>query len=191
MIRISLGGTENLLVLSNKFQEAFKKFPQALKDACWKFSLATITDAKDKYILKGGQTTETNIASRSGRLRSSINAQVKDIGTTIEMLIGSNVKYAPIHEYGFSGTVSVPAHVRRQNSRNLFRKESKISKTGRTYIGRTKIAQGVATVRSFTKKMNIKARPYIKPAIMDNFPKLQDDIGKMFGGFPDGQGALV
>ncbi len=49
---------------------------------------------------------------RTGVLRSSINLKVDQSATAITASVGTAVKYAKVHEFGFSGTVSVRAHLR-------------------------------------------------------------------------------
>ena len=53
------------------------------------------------------------LRNRTGRLRRSIHAsKVEDTGGEIAGTVGTNVEYAAVHEYGFSGTVTVKAHMR-------------------------------------------------------------------------------
>lgn len=62
--------------------------------------------------------------------------------------IGTNVKYAGVHQFGFSGSVSVRSHTRKVKSRDV-REKKKI------------IATGIGFVRSHTRRMNIPARPFL------------------------------
>lgn len=48
---------------------------------------------------------------RSGRLSRSVHPDVKSVPGTVTGIVGTNVKYGRLHEYG--GTVQVPAHLRR------------------------------------------------------------------------------
>lgn len=50
---------------------------------------------------------------QTGRLRRSITWKVSDTGTGIYATVGTNVEYAPRHEYGFSGAEQVKAHLRK------------------------------------------------------------------------------
>ena len=50
---------------------------------------------------------------RSGRLVRSINTRITDDATGIAASVGTNVKYAAPHEYGFDDTVTVREHLRR------------------------------------------------------------------------------
>jgi len=79
----------------------------------------------------------------TGRLRSSISvSRTEHSGDQYITRIGTNVKYAQIHELGLKGNVSIKSFVR---------------KTGR----------GTALVRSHTRKVNMPKRPFLKPSIMD------------------------
>lgn len=51
---------------------------------------------------------------RTGRLRNSINSKVEDRTTAVASRTGTGVWYGKVHEYGFQGTVDVPAHERMQ-----------------------------------------------------------------------------
>lgn len=58
--------------------------------------------------LRGSQRQASGINQRGmGNERPVVN------GTRIYTSIGSNVRYAGVHEYGFDGTVTVPPHTRR------------------------------------------------------------------------------
>jgi phage gpG-like protein len=57
-----------------------------------------------KLGVTGGGNSKTMLNVRSGRLRSSINKQVQVSDTTFRGIMGTNVVYAAIHEYG--GTIT-------------------------------------------------------------------------------------
>jgi len=95
----------------------------------------------------------------SGRLASSItgadftgdregifNVVVRDAGVQIEK--GSKVPYAGMHEFGFSGSVTIPAHTR----------------TITQAFGRA-IEPRQVQVNSFVRGLSVPARPYLRPAI--------------------------
>jgi len=63
--------------------------------------------------VKASKLSGQVLRNRSGRLRRSIHTtDVEDKGGTIEGAVGTNVEYAAAHEYGFSGSVTVKAHMR-------------------------------------------------------------------------------
>ena len=55
------------------------------------------------------------LKNRTGTLRRSINQHVEETDTSITGILGADMdiaRYARAHEYGFRGTVQVPAHTR-------------------------------------------------------------------------------
>jgi len=60
--------------------------------------------------------------------------------------VGSNLPYAAAHQYGFSGTVAVPAHRRAIPSR------------GR---GKNRKLGGIALVTAHSRRMHLPARPFL------------------------------
>jgi phage gpG-like protein len=112
-----------------------------------------------------GRNNSTGVGSLrriTGRLsRSFVTPQemvfeVNIDGDRVIVEFGSKVEYAAVHEFGFSGSVTVPGHTR----------------TITQAFGRP-IAPRQVQVRSFVKNMNIPARPYLAPAIdnQNNFLK--------------------
>ena len=77
----------------------------------------------------------------TGRLRNSIPASSRSGEDYVEL--GTNVEYAPIHQFGKTGTMPVPAHKRRITQ--AFGKP---------------IAPKTIDVKAHTRKVNIKARPF-------------------------------
>jgi len=73
----------------------------------------------------------------------------------VKLTYGSKVPYAAVHEYGFSGTVQVSQHTRRQ-----------------THAFGREIAPQTVTVRAHSRQMNIPERPYLLPALRDSL----DDV---------------
>lgn len=65
-----------------------------------------------------GPRSKTKLDAISGRLRGSISYAVQRSGKGIVGRIGSNMKYARFHEFGFSGEQSVKAHTRHLNDAN-------------------------------------------------------------------------
>lgn len=96
-----------------------------------------------------------------GRLINSINAQASGDQVTI----GTNVKYAPVHQFGFSGSQSVAPYEysRGVKSRNVFQKSKITNKVGREKTVTRKLSSGVGFVHvgGFTRKIKIPARPFL------------------------------
>jgi len=73
----------------------------------------------------------------------------------VKLTYGSEVPYAAVHEYGFSGRVQVPQHTREQ-----------------THAFGREMAPQTVTVRAHSRQMNIPERPYLLPALRDSL----DDV---------------
>lgn len=85
----------------------------------------------------------------TGNLLNSIRYELIKEGSKSGVRVGSyGVKYAAVHEFGFRGIVTIRSHTR----------------TISQAFGRP-IAPRPVTVRSHSAKMNVRKRPYIKPAI--------------------------
>lgn len=96
-----------------------------------------------------------------GILINSINAQVQ--GNAV--VIGTNVRYAGVHQSGFSGAQSVKgySYSRSVSTRDRFAKEVITNKLNRKQTVTRKTVSGVAmvTVKPFTRTINIPARPFL------------------------------
>jgi phage gpG-like protein len=91
----------------------------------------------------------------SNRLRASIRATPAVItagGVTAS--IGSNVRYAGVHEFGFEGNVRVRTHARRVTQ----------------VFGRRLRPATVAIVPAHDRRMSVPARAYIRTTLADRFP---------------------
>jgi phage gpG-like protein len=87
---------------------------------------------------------------RTGRLRRSIASLVEDSGSVVSGVVSTPVKYAPPHEFGFHGTVSVREHVR----------EIKQA------WGRSITPKSI-TVRAHEMKLNLPERSFLRSALHD------------------------
>lgn len=80
----------------------------ALKTELTKASFNLSAHIKDQKL--SGQVLKV----RSGNLRTSINAKpVIETADGVEALVGTNKSYGRVHEFGFNGSVSVKAHMRK------------------------------------------------------------------------------
>lgn len=85
----------------------------------------------------------------TGRLINSIRYEFFREGTLSGIRVGSfNVPYAAVHEFGYRGTVQVPAHTRRMTQA----------------FGRPIDPRSVE-VSAHSMQMNLRPRPYMRPAI--------------------------
>ncbi|MBI4242252.1 MAG: phage virion morphogenesis protein [Candidatus Rokubacteria bacterium] len=95
---------------------------------------------------------------KTARLKNSIVATVTGPRS---LSVGTNVKYAAVHQLGFSGTVQIPEHIRRVKSRNVYRVKTATTVSGRKIRSRRKIASGFAVVKAHPAHMRIPARPFL------------------------------
>lgn len=126
----------------------------------------------------------------STRLRNSVSWTVKRSGKGVVGRIGSNVKYAAFHEFGFRGTMQIPAHTRSTVAPGSSgsRRVRFIRDREGTVIGerRESVAsaekRGVSfvrqQVRAHQRKLNYAGRPFIKPALVRAQPLILAEIKK-------------
>lgn len=156
----------NIKITSNA-KEAVKKleaFPQKLK-------LAIVAEMNKQNQLAIGEITRNRLTGKgpfpvsehrlgvvTARLRKSINASNAQItGDTVQSRIGTNVEYAGVHEFGFSGSIFVNSHTRRSHLRRIGRRAT-----------RTRIAEAIVTGHG--RNVDIPARAAIKTGLDDYEP---------------------
>ncbi|MBF3874208.1 HK97 gp10 family phage protein [Burkholderia pseudomallei] len=88
---------------------------------------------------------------RTGRLADSINHAVVANGASITGIVSTAVKYAPPHEYGFQGVVTVKEHLRQVT----------------TAWGKPLATPVTATVREHSMTMNLPERSFLRSALAD------------------------
>lgn len=91
---------------------------------------------------------------RSGTLRRSIDQAVYQDGSQIRGVVGTNVEYARVHEYGFNGTVTVKEHLRLV--KKAFGKDLKTPKE--------------VMVRTHAARVNLPERSFLRSALRDLEP---------------------
>lgn len=96
--------------------------------------------------LQSGQTL-----SDTGQLAASIRIFVSQTGNNITVDVGSNKLYAPIHQFGYEGDVTVKAHTRKRRAHN------RRTKTGKLVPVRAHTQE----VNSYTRKSNLPKRPFL------------------------------
>ena len=138
-----------------------------------------------KFMREGGtnvgpnnQTGEGTLRKQTGRLVRSLIGTRQDRGAAEgifdispvadgqRLTFGSNVPYAAVHEYGFSGTVQVPAHQREQT--HVFGTELDSPRT--------------VQVSAHSREMTMPERPYLRPALRDQTDEIvgivEDEVAK-------------
>ena len=95
---------------------------------------------------------------RTGRLRRSINESTSESGTEITSSVGTVVGYGRVWELGFTGSQAVKS----------------FSRTGRTGV--------VQQVKAFSRKVNIVARPFLRPALAEMAPRVRTKLAEVLRG---------
>jgi phage gpG-like protein len=99
---------------------------------------------------------------KTGRLQRSITQRFEGAGSASPSgIVGTNVKYARAHEYGFHGTVTVREHLRAQ-----------------TMAWGKSIAPQQVTVGAHSMKMNIPERSFLRSALREMAPEIFQTIDK-------------
>jgi hypothetical protein len=99
------------------------------------------------------------LRSRTGSLRSSIDVMVDQSGGAITASVFSDSRYAGVQEYGFAGTVSIRASLRRI----------------REAFGRP-IAEKTISVRAYDRRMDLPERSFLRSALDDMTPAIRDEV---------------
>ncbi len=136
-----------------------------------------------REFLSGPRPAKLDVVST--RLRNSIAWTVKRTGKGVVGRIGSNVKYAAFHEFGFRGVMQVPAHARHigsgRRSRPIRDREGTVIGQRRESVAAAQ-ARGVVfvsqQVRAHQRRVNYKGRPFIKPALVRAQPFIIAEIKK-------------
>ena len=96
--------------------------------------------------VKGQKLTGQVLNVRTGRLRRSITQRVEtEAGGKIVGLVGTNVKYGRVHEFGFKGAQKVKAHTRKLGGKRV-------------------------PVRAHSRQVDIPKRPFLGPSLNEKMP---------------------
>lgn len=110
---------------------------------------------------------------RTGRLRRSITYNLKQDGIdSFHVTVGTNVKYARVHEYGFKGTVNIPTHNVKASSRMQTMAFGKVMKNPRVVDVKAHV------VKAHTVEMNMPKRPFMRPALDANTGRIIKNLKK-------------
>lgn len=124
----------------------------------------TIGQAKLNKLSRRGPKT---LGVVTNRLRSSLTRSAARIsGDQVASGIGTNVGYAGVHEFGFTGTVQVKSFTRRVRSRDV----AAIGQHGQPLKNKI-IASGVTTVRAHAMRMNLPERSFIRSTLTERTPE--------------------
>ncbi|MGO9622366.1 MAG: phage virion morphogenesis protein [Desulfobaccales bacterium] len=104
-----------------------------------------------RYV-QGQKLSGQVLKNRSSHLRDSIHAEMQESGAQIGATVGTNVKYAAIHEYGFDGIEAVKAHQRRITQA----------------FGHALKFPVWASVRPFDRHMKMPERSFLRSSLAEN-----------------------
>lgn len=109
------------------------------------------------------------LRNRTGRLRRSIHADFVDTPTSSSSIVGTNVEYAHIHEYGFRGRVTVKEHLRmlREQGKMVLLGKNKHGGIGTWSKRRGKLTGFNSVVRQHDMNMNMPERSFLRSALAD------------------------
>jgi hypothetical protein len=100
------------------------------------------------------------LMSHTGSLRSSIGLQVDHSGGAVTASVFTDSRYAGAQEYGFTGSISVRASLRRI----------------RDAFGRP-IAEKTISVRAYDRRIYLPERSFLRSALADMAPVIRDEVG--------------
>lgn len=120
--------------------------------------------------VKEFKLTDQVLHVRTGRLRRSITTRFVDVGSTgLRAFVGTNVKYAAIHEFGFTDSVTVKAHTVKSFTR------MQTTAFGKPIEPR-QVNVRAHVVREHSAKMNMPARPFLFPSLEENRERITGNI---------------
>jgi hypothetical protein len=105
-------------------------------------------------------------------LRSSIASKVQIEGDSIVGIVGTNISYGKVHEYGFNGIQTVGTYVRRTRAQMKKAQYSYINKDGQKAIktrmtGKLGKSTGDITVRSHQRHVNFPERSFLRSTLRE------------------------
>jgi len=101
--------------------------------------------------VKGFKLSGQVLHTQTGTLRRSINREVRVVPGMVEGTVGTNVEYAGAHEFGFSGRVTVRAHIR----------------TIKLAFGRQLKSPIEVSVGSFSRSANLPERSFLRSTLTE------------------------
>lgn len=118
-----------------------------------------------------GPVVPDGLRVQSGLLRRSLRATpAVVVGENVASTIGSNVKYAAIHEFGFDGVVQVGPHTRKRFERKKF-----IGGKGRAVTRKVRV--GDINVVAHSREVHLPERKYVRGTLFDRADKYIEAFG--------------
>lgn len=139
-----------------------EKLMQGLRKGLYAFAIRLQERVKRKL-------SDEVLHVRTGTLRRSINQQVTETSSSLLATVGTNIDYAAVHEYGFNGTVTVAGHIRKLREGRKMRLvgAKKHNGIGEWQSQRGSLTGGVAYVNSYTRKVNLPERSFLRSALKE------------------------
>lgn len=122
--------------------------------------------------VKEDKLTGQVLHNRTGTLRRSINREVTEQADGVFAVIGTNVEYAGVHEYGFNGSVQVAAHTRRQRERLTYAEQ--YHRSGKVMKG--KLTGLESMVQAHTRKVNLPERSFLRSTLKEFEPRIRAEL---------------
>lgn len=128
--------------------QRFSAMPPKLKAAI--LTAVTHLSRKLQRNVKAEKLSGQVLNVRTGTLRRSIDLNISESSTGVVGKVSTNLSYAPVHEYGFKGVVTVKSHMR--EIKQAFGKS---------------ITPKSITVGTHTRNVNLPARSFLRSALRD------------------------
>jgi hypothetical protein len=109
--------------------------------------------------MKSNMLTGQRLRVRTGKLRSNWHQMLPRNEGPIEAHVATNTEYAPVQEYGFSGTAQVGAFTRNPPRRRT--KSGRLVRSKRGKLGEG----GLVSVKAHSRQMNIRPKWYLRDSV--------------------------
>lgn len=134
-----------------------KTFPlgvrERMREAVLRSAIALTRYVKEEKL--SGQV----LKNRSGTLRRKINYELRESADQVSASVGVQLSYAPAHEFGFDGTVTVKEHLR----------------TITQAFGRP-IDAVTFTMPAHSRHMKLPARSFLRSSLRENAPSIRQSL---------------
>lgn len=174
--------------VTKKLKDAEKKLPGALMKAMDE-SLTIVQGQAKRNVLTGGSA---GLHVRTGHLHRSIGREGPGKrGRKIIGAVGSDIPYAPIHEFGGTitpkranfltiplGAAKTPAGAGRGRARDFPNTFVRRSKAGKLIIFQKISRNRIIPLFLLVKSVRIPKRPWLKPAVEKNMSKIERIINR-------------
>jgi phage gpG-like protein len=177
-VKAQIVGAESLVA---RLKDAGIGYSRRVPDTVHALGLKLLAHVKEDYL--SGQALNV----RSGRLRRSTNEQFTQEGTSYSSSVGTKVSYGRFWELGFTGLEQVKAHMRTIGRERIATGQTTTYTTKKGVTVTRKRYAEIKTqtqVRAHERRVDVKARPFLQPALADMKDEIRARlIGAVEGGF--------